>query len=90
MAPVTATADSLIGSLCREVDGLRQRSAQTLLAMRHCQDHRLLERLQRQVLQQENRRQAIRAAARSYQRQGLGDGLAIALLIELTSRPLRA
>jgi len=37
-------ADSLVGSLCREVDGIRSRASQLLLAMRSCQDAALSRR----------------------------------------------
>ena len=46
----------MVGSLCREVDGIRRRASQLLLAMRSCQDAALSRRLGVELRQLQQRR----------------------------------
>lgn len=82
------TADSLIGSLCREADAARQRCLQLHQCMQRCQDSRLFGRLRQELDHLHSRRLALLGAARSWRRQGVGDPLSLEFLIELCSRPL--
>lgn len=82
-----SSADSLIGSLCREADCSRQRCRQLQHCLRCCRDSRLFVRLQAELDALHQRRCQLLASARSWQRRGVGDPLALAFLIELCSRP---
>ncbi|TVS06218.1 MAG: hypothetical protein EA413_04840 [Cyanobium sp. PLM2.Bin73] len=87
--PTTVTsAESLLGSLCREADTCRLRSRQLLHCLRRCQDENLFVRLRRELDHLHRRRRDLLSAARSWQRRGVGDPLALAFLVELCSRPL--
>jgi hypothetical protein len=88
MTARVAIADSLIGSLCREVDGIRQRCRLVLEALERCQNRPLTCRLQRELRDLQQRRLAVLQAARNWQRLNTRDSLALALLIELCRRPV--
>ena len=79
-------SDSVIGSLCREVDAIRQRCRQLTGAMERCQNRCLLCRLQRELVQLQQRRLALLDSACNWQRRGVGDPLALAFLIEMCQR----
>jgi hypothetical protein len=81
-------SDSVVGSLCREVDAIRQRSRVLTQAMGRCQHGGLLLRLQRDLAQLKERRRELLATARAWQRRGVNDPLGMAFLVELASRPL--
>jgi hypothetical protein len=81
-------SDSVVGSLCREVDAIRQRSRMLAQAMACCQSSGLLKRLQRELGQIQARRRELLATARAWQRRGVSDPLGMAFLIEISSRPL--
>jgi hypothetical protein len=74
MAFLTSTSDSMVGSLCREVDGIRLRCDQLLMAMRSCQDMVLFHRMDSELHQLQKRR----------------SNLALEFLIELASRSFAA
>ncbi|QVL52334.1 MAG: hypothetical protein KFB97_13000 [Cyanobium sp. M30B3] len=78
----------MVGSLCREVDAIRQRSRVVIQAMARCQHGGLLIRLQRDLAQLQGRRRELLAAARAWQRRGVSDRLGMAFLVEIASRPL--
>ena len=90
MAATLHTSDTVIASLCREVDGIRQRCRLLVSDLSRCQDSALLERLrrERQVLQ--GRSREVLQLARDWQRQGVQDPLGLAFLIELSQRCLLA
>ena len=91
MPAQTSTSDSVIGSLCREVDGIRQRCSQLLTAMRFCQNSGLLHRLRLELQQLQNRRRELLATARLWhQRRSVSDDLALEFLIEISSRSIVA
>lgn len=91
MTAQTSTSDSVIGSLCREVNGIRQRCRMVLMAMRFCQNAGLLQRLQLELLQLDDRRRELLATARHWrQRRCLSDDLALEFLIEISSRSISA
>jgi len=81
-------ADSVVGSLCREVDAIRQRSRVVTQTMACCQNSGLLLRLRRDLAQLQERRRELLAIARACQRRGVSDPLGVAFLIEISSRPL--
>lgn len=82
------TSDSVVASLCREVDAIRQRSRVLTQAMARCQNGGLLQRLRRDLAQMQARRRELLATARAWQRRGAADPLGMAFLIEMCSRPL--
>lgn len=88
MSASTATSDSVIGSLCREADAIRHRCSHLITAMERCQNQCLLARLQRELLQLQQRRHVLLDSARTWQRRGAHDPLGLAFLIEMCSRPL--
>ncbi|MEB3331509.1 MAG: hypothetical protein VKI83_03320 [Synechococcaceae cyanobacterium] len=81
-----STADSLIGSLCRESDNLRQQMAQLQSASQRCRSTALAARLQQELDGLAERRRQLRNLARDWQRQPRCDRLAVAFLLELCER----
>jgi hypothetical protein len=81
-------SDTVIGSLCREVDVIRHRCRHILDAMRRCQDSALYCRLSKELRQLQRRRLELLETARIWKRRGVQDPLSIAFLIEISSRPL--
>lgn len=82
------TSDSLLASLCREVEAVRQRSQQLRAAIECCQHQGLLARLRADLAGLQARRLELQALARGWQRRGGADPLALAFLVEIASRPL--
>ena len=84
----TTTSDSVIASLCREVDGIRHRCSSLLEAMAKCNDDNLYCRLKKEFQQLSNRRSGLLKTAKAMKYKGIEDKLSIAFLIEISSRPL--
>lgn len=87
MSSTCVISDTLIGSLCREVDAIRHRSRQLALAMERCQNHCLLCRLKRELALLQQRRLTLLEMVRNWPRQGIRDPLALAFLLEMCQRP---
>ncbi len=79
-------SDSLISSLCREVEAIRSRSLQIHHGIAHCQDRSLLQRLEQEWGQLQARRRELLQVARSWRRRGVADALALEFLMEIASR----
>lgn len=94
MDPRTAAAslqpgESLLASLCSEMDRLRRRAGQVMAGLEPCQDPLLFERLRQELRQLGGRRQELqRVAGLLRRRLPLHDALALEFLEELTRRPL--
>ena len=88
MASVVTYSDSVVGSLCREVDGIRHRSSYLLNAMERCQNACLTCRLHREFVQLQQRRLEVLNAARHWQQRSAAHSLGLAFLIELCGRPV--
>ncbi len=85
---VAQHSDSLIGSLCREVDALRSRVVQLSHALVRCQNSTLWRRLHQERQRLLERRHELLQVARIWQSQEMRDPLAIEFLVEITSRPM--
>ena len=89
--PVTAAADTLVGSLCREIWGLRSRAVQVQAALQRCQHPVLGQRLQHELQTLASRRAELQRLAdrllccQDHRRER---SLAVELLAELCRRPL--
>jgi len=88
MHAATTTSESLIGSLCREMDALRSRGAQVTDDLRRCRQDTLRLRLLRELQALEQRRQEVRQCLEMLRGCGLSDPLGFAFLSELVRRPL--
>lgn len=81
--------ESLVASLCREMDRLRCRASQVVGSLERCRDPLLFERLREELRQLGGRRAELQRAAAELRRHRPGqDGLTLAFLEELTRRPL--
>lgn len=88
-APAALPGESLVASLCWEMDRLRRRAGQVMASLERCQDPQLLARLRQELGQLGARRQELQRAAGLLRRHlGGQGGLPIAFLEELTRRPL--
>jgi hypothetical protein len=84
-----APAESLVTSLCWEMDRLRRRAGQVVAGLERCQDPQLFERLRQELRQLGGRREELqRVAGLLRRRLRVQDGLTLAFLEELTRRPL--
>lgn len=88
MSATQSVSDSVIGSLCREVDAIRHRSRHLVFAMERCLNRCLHCRPQRELAQLQQRRRDLLDSARSWQLRGVRDPLALAFPIEMCRRPL--
>ena len=88
MKELLTTSDSVIASLCREVDGIRHRCSSLLETMAKCNDDNLTCRLKKEFQQLSNRRSRLLETAKAMQFKGVADKLSIAFLIEISSRSL--
>ncbi len=88
MKDLVTTSDSVIASLCREVDGIRHRCSSLREAMAKCSDQSLICRLKKELNLLINRRQSLFEIAKAMQCKGVEDKLSIAFLVEISSRPL--
>jgi len=90
--PLAVTAaDTLVGSLCREIWGLRSRARQVQEALQRCQHPVLGQRLQRELQTLACRRLELQRLADRLSRcpgQRHERSLAVDLLAELCRRPL--
>ena len=85
-----APSDSLVGSLCRELVHLRERSLQLAGDLARCRDARLFLRLREELSRLEGRRRELQHTVQGLHRGGLRDGLSADFLVELSRRPLAA
>ena len=88
MSATVQSSDTVIGSLCREVDAIRHRCQHLLDAMARCQDGSLFTRLHAELRQLQERRRSLLETACVWRHRGVSDPLALAFLIEIASRPL--
>ncbi len=82
-------SDSLVGSLCRELVSLRERSRQLAGDLGRCRDGRLFQRLRGELLRLEARRRELQRTVQGLELGALRDGLSLAFLVELSRRPLQ-
>jgi hypothetical protein len=82
------TSESLMGSLCREIDALRNRCSQLIGELARCRQESLRLRLQGELEGIRLRRQELRVTLGVLQGSGLGDPLGLDFLSELVGRPL--
>ncbi|WP_216900170.1 hypothetical protein [Synechococcus sp. CCY 9618] len=88
MLTTTQPSESLVGSLCREMADLRQRWQQLAGLLAACREERLLLRLGQEAARLQQRRSELQRLALQLGRMPLRDRLAVALLLELSLRPL--
>jgi hypothetical protein len=81
-------SDSLVGSLCREMEALRCRWALVVDDLSRCREESLLRRLRLELAELRRRHGGLRDSLSLLQRAGLRDRLALAFLGELVGRPL--
>jgi flagellin-specific chaperone FliS len=88
MTGASPCAESVIGSLCREVDRNQGRAAAVLNGLLSCQNDRLRKRLRHEWQQLEQRQQAIQRLAKAWRQSACADALSVEFLVEVSGRPL--
>ncbi len=88
MITTLSPSDSLIGSLCREVEYARFRCANIIQSLGSTRDHNLLIRLKSEFNVLEGRRMEVLDTATSLKKTSLSNSLSINFLIEICRRPL--
>jgi len=89
--PTITAADTLVGSLCREIWDLRSRARQVQASLQRCQHPGLGQRLHQELHNLAHRRlelQRLAAQCGGSHNQSGEPSLAVALLLELCRRPL--
>ncbi|MFM2172839.1 MAG: hypothetical protein RLZZ54_766 [Cyanobacteriota bacterium] len=87
MTALSCTSDSLVGSLCREAERIRNRCIQVSAILQSCQDAALSRRLNLECLYLRNRRQELLTTAERWRRRKQAlDALMLDFLIELCRR----
>ncbi len=88
MNEILSTSDSLIGSLCREIDYLRERHSSIILSLENCRNIFLEGRLKSELNQLINRKNEISSACNKMMRGKNKIELSLLFLSELCDRPL--
>ncbi|KGG12392.1 MULTISPECIES: hypothetical protein [Prochlorococcus] len=83
------TSDSLISSLCREVDQLRFRYTSIVNSLDCCHDKNLKKRLSQELFLLTKRQSELKNIAKSFSLKSTTLGLSTLLLLELCRRPLK-
>ncbi len=88
--PSPPAADTLVGSLCREIWDLRNRARQIQAALQRCKHLELGQRLEKELQTMAHRRLELQQIAAQFcgHSQGCAPSSASALLLELCRRPL--
>jgi len=84
----STTSESLIGSLCREMDALRSRGCLVMGDLSRCREETLRLRLRRELQGLQHRRQELQRSLEVLRGCGLKDPVGFAFLSELVRRPL--
>jgi hypothetical protein len=88
MAVASLCAESVIGSLCREMDRIRGRAAVVLAGLISCQNEGLRLRLRHEWDQLQQRRASILRLAWGWRGSACVDPLCVEFLMEVCRRPL--
>jgi hypothetical protein len=88
MAVASLCAESVIGSLCREMDRIRGRAAVVLAGLISCQNEGLRLRLRHEWDQLQQRRASILRLAGGWRGSACVDPLCVEFLMEVCRRPL--
>jgi hypothetical protein len=83
----TQAADSLLGSLCRELGRVLSRRSQIKAQLQHCRDLDLIRRLEGELEWGAARQAELQAAALGWQGFSGLEPCGLAFLLELTRRP---
>jgi len=79
-------SDTFIGSLCREVAKIQNRSDQLIYSIKYSNDKNLISRLRDEYDQLTTRKKKIHQIATSFDKNNFTDYLSIEFLIEISSR----
>ena len=88
MKTTIKNSESLVGSLCREVEENRHRFLNLLEALDKCGNKLLINRIQKELELIEQRQNELRLITREIKSSKLKDKLSIDFLIEISNRPL--
>ncbi len=88
MKNLAQSSETLVGSLCREIDTIRIRSSNISYSLKSCRDNYLLKRLIKEINSLDNRRIEIQKIANSISNIKDLDNLAIEFLKEIANRPI--
>jgi hypothetical protein len=88
MPAITQQSDSLIGSLCREMESLRRSWRRLAGEISRCREERLILRLQLEGLALQRRQLELQQTALQLRSAPLRDPLGVDFLLELAGRPL--
>ena len=80
-------SDSLIGSLCREIELIRSRSKHIIYSLNHCKDDILRKRLVFELIKLIERRQELKDISNTFLRDSKSS-ISKLLFFELCNRPL--
>ena len=87
MQSTLKSSESLLASLCKEVQGIRNRCTYIIDSIVHCNDNNLLLRLKSELNHLQKRRVELLETAKSLKKLNLQDDIAIDFLIEISNRP---
>ena len=81
-------SDSIVGSLCREIDYLQSRSTSIIRSLNTCQSNTLIKRLKEELSSHKERLESIQKISKSMLNKNNPDELSIEFLIEMSNRRL--
>tara|TARA_Y100001968_G_C19285854_1_gene681621 strand:+ start:791 stop:1069 length:279 start_codon:yes stop_codon:yes gene_type:complete len=86
MENIIKTSDSLIGSLCREIEFIRLRSKVIKENLQNCRNKELTYRLKKEMCKLSQRKISILNLSKDLERNKITDNLSINFLIEIINR----
>ena len=88
MHKTSSVSDSIVGSLCREIEYIKLRSSSINKSLNNCQNALLIKRLNRELNSLRDRLESIQKISTSMLYQDSNDHLSIRFLIEISKRNL--
>ncbi len=89
MKNTLSISDSLVGSLCREVEYLRKRYCSIMLSLENCTDNFLEERLKNEVINLVERKEELSKVCQNIVNRSNKNDLSMLFLAEVCNRPLK-
>ncbi len=88
MSNTTYISDSIVGSLCREIEYINSRSSSINESLNNCQSRSLIKRLKQELLSLSSRLDSIKNISKSMLDKNTEDKLSIEFLNEISNRKL--
>tara|TARA_Y100001968_G_C19327316_1_gene702418 strand:+ start:735 stop:1013 length:279 start_codon:yes stop_codon:yes gene_type:complete len=86
MEKLLSPSESVVGSLCREIEYIKLRSISINKSLNNCQSILLIKRLKKELVSLSNRKESIEKISDSLMKINTEDKLSIEFLVEISKR----